>query len=242
MNDSITKLLNLQNRDTEIDRLKSETAAIPAHITKLKNEIAANKAALENAKKDLITFQLAKKQKDLDLETREGSIRKHSGDLNAVKTNEAYKALLGEIEKAKQEKSAIEDDVLQLMEQIDQANKIWKEKEASAKGVEAGLQKQISDWESKQKDLESQTVQKQTERESEMTALDKKLVEPYERLRSNKRTNAVVPIRKEQCTGCHMKVSQNLLNEIRRGQKIMACESCARLVYLEAQPQEVKPA
>ncbi len=128
MNDNIKQLLQLQERDSDLDRVRAEAASIPAKITALKTEIQTNKSALENAKQDLTQFQVAKKQKDLDLESREAAIRKHSGDLNAVKTNDAYRALLGEIEKAKQDRSALEDDVLRLMEQIDQANKIWKEK------------------------------------------------------------------------------------------------------------------
>jgi len=242
MNETIAQLLNLQNHDSEIDFLKTEAAAIPAKVSAIQKEIQTNKTALETAKKELIQFQMAKKNKDMDLDTRETAMRKHTGELNAVKTNEAYKALLGEIEKAKQEKSVLEDEVLQLMEQIEQAHKVWKEKEASAKGIETGLQKQISNWEAKQKELEGQVGQKQSEREAASAAMSKKLVDPYERLRSSKRSNAIVPIRKEQCTGCHMKVSQNLLNEIRRGQKMMACESCARIVFLEDVPQEAKPA
>jgi len=242
MNESIKKLLSLQTRDTEVDRLRAEAAAVPALITKLKADIQANKTALEAAKKDLIQFQLAKKEKDIDLDIRDATIRKHTGELNVVKTNEAYKALVGEIDKAKREKSELEDQVLVLMEQIDTANKSWKEKEAAAKGVQDGFQKQISEWESKQQAIESQIQQKVAEREAEAGALDAKLIEPYNRLRQNKRVNAVVPVRKEQCMGCHMKVSQNLLNEIRRGQKMMPCESCARIVYLEEVPQEAKPA
>ena len=59
---------------------------------------------------------------------------------------------------------------------------------------------------------------------------------PYrkgEKLRKGKRGAGIVPIRNEQCSGCHMKVSQNLINEVRRGQKMMTCESCSRIVYLE---------
>lgn len=236
MNDAIKQLLNVQAQDSDYDRLRGEASAIPAKITALKNEIQANKAALEAAKKDLTQFQLTKKQKDIDLDMREGAIRKHSGELNAVKTNEAYKALMGEIEKAKQEKSVLEDEVLVLMDKIDQASKVWKEKEASAKGVENGLQQQISEWESKQKALETAAEQKKQERDGLVAALPAKLREPYEGLRSHKRTNAVVPIRKEQCTGCHMRVSQNLINEVQRGQKLMTCESCSRIVYLEEAP------
>jgi hypothetical protein len=148
---------------------------------------------------------------------------------------------MGEIEKAKQEKSVLEDEVLVLMDQIDQANKVWKEKESSAKSIESGLQTQIATWEAKQKEFDAQAEQKSVEREGLVAALPAPLRESYERLRQNKRTNAVVPIRNGQCTGCHMKVSPNLINEISRGKKLMACESCARIVYLEEEASKPHP-
>lgn len=242
MNDSIKQLLDLQEKDSELDRLRHDAALLPAKVTALKGDIQQNKTALEAAKKDLTALQLLKKQKDLDLDAREAAVRKHSGDLNAVKTNEAYKALLGEIEKAKQEKSALEDEILKIMDQIDQANKVWKEKESSAKGVEAGLLKQISDVEARQQELQAQITQKQADREAAASALPPALRSPYDRLRQNKRANAIVPIRNGQCAGCHMRVSPNLVNEITRGQKLMVCESCSRIVYIEAEPAEPKSA
>jgi predicted nucleic acid-binding Zn-ribbon protein len=176
---------------------------------------------------------MTRKQKELDLETQEGSIRKHSTELNAVKTNDAYRALMGEIEKAKQIQSALEDEILQLMEQVDQATKSWKEKEASFRANESGLLKQISEFETKQKDLEQTLTGKQAERQAAFDALPKNLSAQYEKIRKGKRGAPLVPIRSEQCSGCHMKVSQSLINEVRRGQKMITCESCSRIVYLE---------
>src|SRR5438309_523011 len=145
MKDTIKSLLSLQERDLELDRLRGELAAIPGKIARLNADIQAAKTALEDAKKEMTQLLLTKKQKELDLETQEGAIRKHSTELNAVKSNDAYRALLGEIEKAKTDKSALEDQILQVMEQIDQANKLWKEKEASTKGNEADCLRQITE-------------------------------------------------------------------------------------------------
>jgi len=233
MNESIRQLLSLQERDLELDRLQAEVAAIPGKIAALKGQIQTNKTALENAKKELTQLQLNKKSKEVDLESQETAVRKHATELNAVKSNDAYRALLGEIDKAKKDKSALEDQILQVMEQIDQANRSWKEKESAAKSEEADFQRQISEWETKQKNLEEQLTQKKTEREGSTGTLNKGLYEQYQRLRQGKRGTAVVPLRSEQCSGCHMKVSQNLINEVRRGQKLMTCESCSRIVYLE---------
>jgi len=236
MKDEIKSLLSVQERDLELDRLSGELTAVPKKIAEIKASIDGAKKALEEAKKEVTQLQLTKKQKELDLDGQESAIRKHSTELNSVKTNEAYKALMGEIEKAKQGKSVLEDQILQIMEQIDLANKTWKEKEASHKGNEAGLLKQISDWEAKQKELEQAISAKQAEREQLVGALPKNLSDQYNRLRKGKRGAGIVPIRNEQCSGCHMKVSQNLINELRRGQKMMTCESCSRIVYLEEVP------
>jgi predicted nucleic acid-binding Zn-ribbon protein len=236
MNNEMKALLSLQDRDLELDRVRAELSAIPKKISAIKEEIQAAKTALEDAKKEMTQLQLAKKQKELDLDTQESAIRKHSTELNAVKTNEAYRALLGEIEKAKQAKSALEDQILQIMEQSDQAARIGKEKESGSKANEAGLQKQISDWETKAKELEQSITALDAERQQALGALPKYLADQYSKLRKGVRGASVVPIRKEQCGGCHMKVSQNLINEVRRGQRLMTCESCSRIVYLEEVP------
>ena len=240
MNDTIKLLLSLQDKDLELDRMQGELAAIPAKIGALKHDIQVAKTALEDAKKEMTQLQMAKKQKELDLDGQETAVRKHSTELNAVKTNEAYRALLGEIEKAKQATSALEDQILQLMELIDQATRVWKEKESGSKNHESDLLKQISDLESKQTELAQTLETHKTEREQAFAALPKELAGPYNKLRHGKHVKwAVVPIRKEQCSGCHMKVSQNLINEVRRGQKLMTCESCSRIVYLEEVPADI---
>jgi predicted nucleic acid-binding Zn-ribbon protein len=233
MKDMIKSLLSIQDRDLEMDRLRSELSSIPKKIAKLKTDIQSNKTALEDAKKEVIQLQMLKKQKELDLEGQEASIRKHSTELNAVKTNEAYRALLGEIDKAKQETSGLEDQILQIMEQIDQAGRVWKEKESGSKAQESGLLKEITDLEARQQELQQALAAKESEREQALSSLSKSLADQYNKLRNGKRGAALVPILKEQCSGCHMKVSQNLINEVRRGQKLVTCESCSRIVYLE---------
>ena len=238
MNESIKQLLALQDRDLEIDRLRTDAAAIPAKVQAVKKRIDDAKAALENAKKDLTQLQLARKQKEIDLETQENAIRKHAGELNAVKSNDAYKALLGEIEKAKKDKSVLEDQILQVMEDTDKATRVWKEKEADHKNHEGELLKQIAELEAKKQALEQSISGKQTERAQLVDGYAKPLMEQYNRLRSGGRGAAVVPLRNEQCSGCHMRVSPNLVNEVRRGQRLMTCESCSRIVYLEEKEKE----
>ena len=67
--------------------------------------------------------------------------------------------MLGEIEKSKRDMSTLEDDILQLMERVDAAQRVWKERENAAKSVEGERQRQIAEWEGKQKQLEDLLAQ-----------------------------------------------------------------------------------
>src|SRR5262245_15165703 len=99
MKEDIKSILGVQERDLERDRVHAELAAVADKNSARKGEIQSDKTALEDAKKETTQLQMAKKQKELDLDNQENAFRKHSTELNAVKTNEAYKALLVEIEK-----------------------------------------------------------------------------------------------------------------------------------------------
>ncbi len=233
MHESIKQLLVLQDRDLDIDRLHNESERVPKDIAAIKKQMADEKAALEDSKKELTHVQSLRKEKEADLSSKEESVRKHTAELNSIKSNDAYRAMMGEIEKAKKDRSALEDEILQLMEKVDQAQQVWRERENAAKSVAGEREKQIADLEAKQKSLEEQIAQKQKERDALAAGYPQPLYQRYQTLRKGQRVAVVVPIRAEQCSGCHMRLSPNLINEVKRGQTVMFCEHCSRMVFLE---------
>jgi predicted nucleic acid-binding Zn-ribbon protein len=234
MNEGIKQLLVLQERDMELDKLQMDIQAIPKEIAGIRAQMASEKAALEDSKKELTHVQTARKEKEAELASKEEAVRKHTAELNSIKSNDAYRSMMGEIEKSKREQSILEDEILQLMEKVDQAQKVWRERENLAKSTEGERQKQISDLETKQKSLEEQKAQKQTQRAELATTYPKNTLTRYEQLRGGKKGGPViVPLKNGQCGGCHMRISPNLENEVKRGQVIMYCEHCSRIVFLE---------
>src|SRR4051812_15611802 len=105
MQEAIKQLLSLQERDIELDKLTADLVAIPKEIAAIHKQMADEKAALEASKKDLSHATTMRKEKEGALAAKEELVRKHAGELNSIKSNDAYRAMMGEIEKAKQEKS-----------------------------------------------------------------------------------------------------------------------------------------
>ncbi len=144
MNEKIASLIRLQEMDKELDALRASVARLSPERVALKAQIAASAARFDAGKKALTDAQVQKKNLEIEIDTQDQQIRKHSGQLNSVKSNDAYKALLLEIEASKQQKTALEDQVLVLMESIEKLQKQSKEDDVAAQRERTDLEKKIA--------------------------------------------------------------------------------------------------
>jgi len=239
MNDAIRGLVRLQELDKELDVVRQHAAKIAPK----RDAVAARRAALqaqhENSKKALIDAQVKKKNLEMDIEAKDQVVRKSSGELNSVKSNDAYKALLTQIDAAKKEKSAIEDQVLVLMETIDGLQK-------SAKAAEAEYQKQRADLDAEDATLNAEEAAdkasaeaKRGERDAFAAGLPIAARERYESIqRGRPGFQAVVPLQEMICGGCRTGLTASLLNEVMKGKDLVACESCSRILYIPPKPAD----
>ena len=60
---------------------------------------------------------------------------------------------------------------------------------------------------------------------------DPEMLKIYEKLLKNKRDRVVVPIENRCCSGCHILVTAQHENLVRKGEKIVFCEHCSRIHF-----------
>ncbi len=53
----------------------------------------------------------------------------------------------------------------------------------------------------------------------------------YERLLKNKKDRVIVPIENRCCSGCHIVLTAQHENLVRKGEKLIFCEHCSRIHY-----------
>jgi predicted nucleic acid-binding Zn-ribbon protein len=239
MNEAILGLVRLQELDKALDALRQHAAKIAPR----RAAVAARRAALvaqhESSKKTLTDAQVQKKNLEMDIDTKDQVIRKSSGELNSVKSNDAYKALLTQIDAAKKEKSAIEDQVLVLMETIDALQKSAKAADAEHQTQRAALDAEDAALNAEEAEDQSKADAKQGERDSYAAGLPRAARERYESIqRGRPGFLAVVPLQDMICGGCRTRLTASLLNEVMKGKDLVACESCSRLLYIPPKPAD----
>ena len=62
-------------------------------------------------------------------------------------------------------------------------------------------------------------------------ATDPELFHIYERLLNNKKDRVVVPIENRVCSGCHIVLTPQHENLVRKRDRLIFCEHCSRILY-----------
>lgn len=233
MNEQLKGLIELQEVDLLLDRIRSEIDHIPKEIDRLKTESEQSQASLDELKKKITELQVDKKNEELELKTKEEELKKHQSELFSIKTNEAYTALLKEIEEGKRLKNDIEDTVLAVMEQEDALlaqEKIKKEELAKKKEEVTKQQKELED---KLQRLKQNLQEVQSDQKQKIANIKSEIVKRYQRIREKKDGVAVVPIADRFCGGCSIALPPQVINDVLKGEDLVACRNCLRILYLK---------
>lgn len=229
--ENIAQLIRLQEQDKVLDGLKGALEKIPGEIQAIQKVIESEKSKLQEVKAKTNQLQLAKKEKESEVQAKEAAVRKHGEELNKVKTNEAYKALLAEIEKAKTDASNIETTILEIMEQMDQAAKDEKAAAALLKEDEVKKLREIDALKAKETDLKSKFDQEKAKRDGMTAGIPEDASRQYEYLRKRKSDGeALSKIKVTLCGACRLTVPPQSIVEVAKG-RLVTCESCQRILY-----------
>lgn len=226
-------LIKLQALDAQLYRLRRERAAKPKLIEELEARRNEEQAAVKEIEEKIKANQLKRKQKEMDLQTEEESVKKLSTQLYQIKTNKEYQTMQHEIEGHKADNSLLEDEILAIMEEADSFSKeLIKERELFAE-AEARLSEDRKKIEGEIAVIDNEIANFESQR-GELTAqVDKKVLSQYEKVLANREGVALVAVKNHACQGCFINLPPQVINEIRMKDKITVCESCARILYIE---------
>jgi predicted nucleic acid-binding Zn-ribbon protein len=227
----IQQLMDLQQADREIGRLKDEIAALPKRVAAIEEKLAGTKAGLEKARAAVKTDEAARRKYESSIQDLQQKISKYRDQSLAVKTNEQYKALLQEIQFAEQEIRANEDKILELMVNAENREKEVKAAEAELKAETAEIEKEKIEAHDRTAQDEKELAEWTAKRNQQRSEIDPDLLRHYERVMKF-RGSGIAEARDQKCMGCQVMLRPQTYNEIRGGKRTF-CDSCQRILYFD---------
>jgi predicted nucleic acid-binding Zn-ribbon protein len=231
--EQIQRLIELQHIDTLIFKLDEEKSEIPNQLKKLESNFEEKKNNLLSLEEKLKKLELKRKEKELEISSKEEKIKKFQIQLFSLKTNKEYQAMIKEIEGLKAEVSILEEEVINLLDeisnlgaQINREKEVLKEEEKKYLCEKKKIEERANQINQNLEDLEFKRKQK-------TPLIENKILSLYERILKNRDYLAIVAVRDSACRGCNMTVTPQIINEIKMNDRVVTCEVCNRILYLE---------
>ena len=231
MQETIEKLLVLQDRDRKIHRGQQELALIGPERETLRAKATTTQAQHEAVKMRVKQTESDRKQLELDVETKKQQIEKYANQQLQTRKNEEYRALAHEIETCKADITKIEDQEIVLMEQAELAQKEAGRLSREADEIKKLAEGQIAQLNQREENLKKELAELQRGRVELAAAVDETVCQRYERLFKSKGENVVVGVQHGVCGGCHMKLPAQILVMCQAHQELVSCTNCGRILY-----------
>jgi uncharacterized protein len=235
----IEKLLELQVADKEIRTLQDEIAALPKRVAAIEEKLAGTKGQLDKARASAKADEANRKKFEAAIQDLQGKISKYRDQSLDVKTNEQYKALLHEIQFAEQQIRINEDRILEVMVNAETRDKEVKAAEAELKAETAEIEKEKEEARKITAEDQKKLDEWNAKRNGLRHGIDADLLRRYERV-SKFRGTGLAEVRDHKCMGCQVMLRPQTYNEVRKGEEIIYCDSCQRVLYFNPET-EVKP-
>ena len=238
MSPELQLLIQLQDLDLNLDRIRLRIAEIPVVQEALDARLAERTVGLSAVKERGAANQARRREIEKELAAIQGRLSKFKGQLMEVKTNKEYQAMQKEMAVAETDIRGHED---RLLDQMEEAETLV----ADLKAAEAALKTEQGDVAREQKALGAERASLDTElrtttaaRQALVAELSRDTVALFERIAHGRRGLAVAEARDGLCTACHVRLRPQSFNDIRRNDGLHQCDSCTRILYFVPSPAQ----
>jgi len=234
----IEMLLKLQIIDYDLGELERSKEYIPDMIENLRREIDETDEQHQIAEKELSESKIAQKKLELEAASKHEELKKLQSQMMSIKTNKEYDALISQIDNVKEAINEREDQILELIEKIEKLDGSIEELKSRAEKTREQNDKQLAVLQEKMDSVGSKISIKESERNNIIVRVSRRTLSAYEIIRKNRGGDVIVPARKRACGACYKALSPHRIQEIKRGDQIITCDNCGRmLIWLEGESE-----
>lgn len=230
-------LEQLQEIDLRIDALKNSQNGLHGELNGIEQGLVAAREEAAGLDTRIAQTEQEKAEQEGLLATEQENIRRSESHMKEIKTNKEFQAIGREIAAARKQATELEEQLLQKIAQIEELKG-----ESAGKAASLAELEQNTTERSREKQAEIDTVQQDidtdlAQREEITKQLPPNLIKRYTLLREQRRGQALAIARDGYCLGCNMNLPPQLYNSLFRGDEMISCPHCQRVLILKQQPQ-----
>lgn len=224
-------ILDIQEFDMKmirLMRLKKERLKELQHIESLRQELRQQQSEKEQ---EISELSRSTALQELKIQEIQEKIKKLETKQNTVKKVDEFNALTQEMTQAERERIATEQIASDLIDKknleeeiLEKIKQSLSESEESSRNLETEIANSI-------KAINEEGQELKTSRDELAKTANPEVLRIYDRLLANKMDRVVVPLENRACSGCHIALTAQHENVVRKGERLIFCEHCSRIHF-----------
>jgi uncharacterized protein len=229
---AIEPLLILQDRDLARRGLETQLANLPAEVAAVEGRVAAEEAAIDSARQEMRELETKKKLMETEIGSAETKLAKYRTQQMSVRKNDEYQALGHEIETMEKAIGDLEECELEVMYAIDAARARFQAAEQVLRDNIAGHRAKLAALAERRINLATELVEVNKAIAAAREPVGEPALRLYDRVAS-RHAAPVAALRGGKCDGCHLRVSGEVEAGARKGEELVTCDQCGRILWFD---------
>ncbi|MFL6468948.1 MAG: zinc ribbon domain-containing protein [Pyrinomonadaceae bacterium] len=243
MKQELEKLVDLQKTDTNIRRLKQIIAGADTKRAEIEQEFDQHASSIREVQNRGEALKTERADLEKQIAENKTYLERAERNLKHAQNQKEYETAMRETDALQKQIAAFETQVVEKMaasEEIEteletRADEINSHDAKRAEAMGA-FDKEVA---AAKKELDKETAK----REEVFKTLPTNLASVYNRLAQRSRDGiAVAEVINGSCSACFMSLRPQMSLEVKRGDKIVTCESCTRILYITSPKQQAEEA
>jgi len=242
LNKYLQDLIKLSKFDTAISMFEPKIENEKAKLATFVETAEDIKASINTLYLEVDDIKSKRTKNNIHLSELKSKLESISKKNDNIHTEKELKALQLEEEISKEQISFANEEIVRLdtlaeskEENLKDLQEKLTEEEESIKDIQVAVDNTIEEI-NKERNVVYQ------DRSELLEKFDNKILTFYEKIKRWAKDSAVVPVRKQACYGCYMKINDKTYAEVIKSEEIVNCPHCGRILYKEPETEETKEA
>ena len=233
MNKHLNELIELSKIDKAIDSFTPQLEAADKKVAKIEKKINAAQAELDTLNASIAENDARVKTFEEQLTMLNEQLASNAKKSKDITTEKEMKALSLEEDIAKEKMTFANEEIERLQDINEKTRSLLDEANEKVKTLtdEYTAMNEIVSVE--KAEIEQNKGELFVEREKLSRDIEQKVLAFYEKIRIWAGNTAVVPVKKQACYGCYMKLNDKTYSDVIKGDEICNCPHCGRILYIE---------
>ena len=239
MLEKLQMILNIQNLDVKMIRLLSLKKQRKEQLLQIHSINNDFEKELKNKENDISEITIEAEGLEIKMQELTERSVKLEKQQSSIKKIEEFNALTKEINATEKEKNMLEQTLSNLLDKKTSEEELYTKIETQLKESISSSKELKTEIHSTLSEINEEGAKLLDERKALVAIADSEILPIYEKLLFNKKSEVVVPLEERICGGCHIMLTAQHENLVKRGEKMIYCEHCGRIHYLLEKKEEV---